>query len=204
MRSVETGEEIQLSQDGEALYDYATLLPSPREMIRQGTTKPMLPVAATWSPDSKKLLTYRIDQRKAGRFHWIQFAPPGGGRPLLYSCAYPLPGEIDLPKAEPLIFDVEKRKQIQVDSESHPMLYYGSPDRIPPYGLCWGEDSQQIYFQLLERGYNALKLRVTDASKGQTRTIVDERAGHPYMSTVDRILPHQNNRTNIFPILNII
>ncbi|NVM27123.1 MAG: DPP IV N-terminal domain-containing protein, partial [Desulfobacterales bacterium] len=130
VRSADTGEEIQLSHDGEALYDYATPLPSPdlEVMVKEGKLVGKVRVAAIWSPDSKKLLSHRIDQRNVGRFHLVQSVPPEGGlRPVLYSYAYPLPGDKVLPVAELVIFDVEKRTQIPVDSEPLPLLYYGSP-----------------------------------------------------------------------------
>ncbi|TKJ35891.1 peptidase S9 [bacterium (candidate division B38) B3_B38] len=182
VRSADTGEEIQLSHDGEALYDYATPLPSPdlEVMVKEGKLVGKVRVAAIWSPDSKKLLSHRIDQRNIGRFHLLQSVPPEGGlRPVLYSYAYPLPGDKVVPVAELVIFDVEKRAQVAVDSEPLPLLYYGSPlmgwsrayNRIQ-----WSEDSHRIYFPHIERGYKALKLRMTDAETGQAQTVVEERA----------------------------
>ena len=182
VRLANTREEIQLSHDGEALYDYATPLPSPdlEVMVKEGKLAGKVPVAAIWSPDSKKLLSHRIDQRNVGRFHLIQSVPPEGElRPVLYSYAYPLPGDKVLPVAELVIFDVEKRTQIPVDSEPLPLLYYGSPliEWSRAYSrIQWSQASQRIHFPQIERGYGALKLRMTDVETGRTQTIVEERA----------------------------
>ena len=58
-----TGEQIQLSRDGERFYDYATPLPSPTLMVQQGTEDVVQAPAVFWSPDSKKIATYVMDQR---------------------------------------------------------------------------------------------------------------------------------------------
>jgi hypothetical protein len=76
VRSLATGQEVQLTRDGEKHYDYATPLPGVRLMIEQGTEEVHQPPAVFWSPDSKKLVTYRIDSRNAARFTVVQSAPP--------------------------------------------------------------------------------------------------------------------------------
>src|SRR6266446_1495247 len=89
------------------------LSPSLRVMVDQGTEDIKQPAAVFWSPDSKKLVTYRIDSRTSGRFTSIQFVPPDQLRPKAYSVVYPLPGEI-LAKAQPIIFDIQSGKRIDV------------------------------------------------------------------------------------------
>src|SRR5206468_11458383 len=67
VRVAATGEEIRLSRDGERFYDYATPLPSPALMIAQGREDVIQPAAVFWSPDSKKLVSYVMDQRNFPR-----------------------------------------------------------------------------------------------------------------------------------------
>ena len=76
LRDVSTGTVLQLTHDGVAGWDYATPLPSLRVMVDQGTEDVKQPAAVFWSPDSSKLITYRIDSRNSGRFTSLQFVPP--------------------------------------------------------------------------------------------------------------------------------
>ena len=112
-RYVATGQVVRLTRDGEASYDYATPIPSLRPMVAQGTKDIRQRPAVFWSPDSSKLVTYRMDTRNAGRFSYLQFVPPDQLRPKEYTVVYPLPGEV-LPKAEPIIFEVQSGKRIDV------------------------------------------------------------------------------------------
>ena len=86
-----TGEQIQLSHNGEHFYDYATPLPSPTLMVAQGTEDVVQAPAVFWSPDSKKIATYVMDQRDFPRLTITQSAPPDQFRPKYFSYAYPLP-----------------------------------------------------------------------------------------------------------------
>ena len=69
LRDIVTGTVLQLTHDGVAGWDYATPLPSLRVMVDQGTEDVKQPAAVFWSPDSSKLITYRIDSRNSGPLH---------------------------------------------------------------------------------------------------------------------------------------
>ena len=105
VREVATGEERQLTRDGEAGNGFGEALVSP--LASAGIDEPEKPIAL-WSPDSKRVLSCRIDERDALRFHLVQSLPKDGGvRPVLHSYAYPLPGDERVPRAEIWCFDVE-------------------------------------------------------------------------------------------------
>ena len=174
VRSTEGGEEFQLSDDGEQFYDYASSLPGPREIpvIQEGIQAHINPsITGNWSPDSKKIVVCRIDQRKSGWFHLVKPVPDKGVRPVLYSYVYPLGGEPNVPHAEFHIFDVEKKTQNKVDTEPIPMLYFGNSPSVR-----WNKDSQSFTFRQRQRGYKLVRLRETDANTGKTRTIIEERS----------------------------
>jgi dipeptidyl aminopeptidase/acylaminoacyl peptidase len=175
VRVVATGEEIQLSRDGEPFYDYASPLPSPTLMFEQGTMNVTQPAAVFWSPDSKKLVTYVMDQRDFPRLMMTQSVPPDEFRPRSFSYAYPLPIDEKLPAATPVIFDVEQRRQIPVEARPILMFYYGSPN------FTWFSDSKRFYYQEVERGYTAVRLREVDAASGRSRVIIEER-GDPQVN----------------------
>lgn len=169
LRDTSTGTELQLTHDGVASWDYATPLPSLRVMVDQGTEEVKQPAAVFWSPDSSRLVTYRIDSRNSGRFTSLQFVPPGQLRPKAYSYVYPLPGEV-LAKAEPIIFDIQSGKRIDVQSASIELPFQDGP------GFDWFPDSKAFYYDFDERGYKAKELRVVDASIGDQKVLVREQS----------------------------
>ena len=174
VRSTETKEEFQLSNDGEQFYDYASSLPGPREIpvIQKGIHAQIkASMTGTWSPDSKKLVACRIDQRKSGWFHLVKPVPAKGVRPTLYSYVYPLGGEPNVPHAEFHLFDVENKTNTKLDAEPIPMLYFSEIPRVR-----WRKDSKTFTFRYRERGYKLIRLYETDAETGKTRTLIEERS----------------------------
>jgi len=168
LRDVSTGTELQLTHDGAAAWDYATPLPSLRVMVDQGTEDVKQPAAVFWSPDSSKLLTYRIDSRNSGRFTSLQFVPPDQLRPRAFTYVYPLPGEV-LAKATPVIFDIQSGKRIDVEA-SIELPFQDGP------GFDWFPDSKSFYYDYDQRGYKAKELRVVDATTGEQKALVREQS----------------------------
>ncbi len=65
-----------------------------------------------WAPDSKTLVAFRIEPGDRKEVHLIQSSPPGGGRAVLRSRPYPLPGD-KFTTYELNLFDVASRKQLK-------------------------------------------------------------------------------------------
>ena len=169
LRYAPTGEIVRLTHDGEASWDYATPIPSLRPMIAQGTQDVKQRPAVFWSPDSSKLVTYRMDTRNAGRFTNLQFVPAGQLRPKAFTVVYPLPGEV-LPKANPIIFDVQKSKRIDVKAASLEVQFQGGP------GFEWFPDSKTIFYEAWERGEKGIELRTVDSETGEQEVAVREKS----------------------------
>ena len=169
LRDVSTGTLLQLTNDGVPGWDYATPLPSLRVMVDQGTEEVKQAAAVFWSPDSSKLVTYRIDSRNSGRFTSLQFVPPDQLRPRAFTYVYPLPGEV-LAKAEPIIFDIQSGKRIDVQSPAIELPFQDGP------GFDWFPDSKSFYYDDDARGFKAKELRVVDASTGEQKVVVREQA----------------------------
>ncbi len=169
LRDVSTGAALQLTRDGAPEWDYATPLPSLRLMVDQHMEDVKQPAAVFWSPDSSKLVTYRIDSRNSGRFTSLQFVPPDQLRPRAFTYVYPLPGEV-LAKAEPIIFDVQSGKRIDVKTPPEELPFQDGP------GFEWFPDSKSFNYDYDERGYKAKELRVVDAATGEQRVLVREQS----------------------------
>ncbi len=166
-----TGQTIQLTFDGVKDDDYATPLPDPAEMVRQGTMVLHPDADVIWSPDSRYILTYRIDQRQAGHMYLVQSSPPDGGRPRLFSYTYPLPGERTLPLARIIICDVAQRKIRMVDAPPIPLCYYGNP-----WWGRWMEPDGTFRYLDRSRGYDTVTLREITLASGTVRTVFTEHA----------------------------
>jgi dipeptidyl aminopeptidase/acylaminoacyl peptidase len=137
-------------------------------MVDQRTEEVKQAAAVFWSPDSSKLVTYRIDSRNSGRFTSLQFVPPDQLRPRAFTYVYPLPGEV-LAKAVPIIFDIQSGKRIDVQA-SIDLPFQDGP------GFDWFPDSQSFYYDYDERGFKAKELRVVDASTGEQKVLVREQS----------------------------
>jgi len=171
LRDVETGEEHQITTDGEQHYGYA--VPS-ESNLRHVTMQRMGQVPAAevlWSPDSKRLFTQRLDERDVEEMYLIQSAPPEDVRPKLYRYRYPLPGDSILPMAELFVVDIESRRLTPFDAD---------PVRVDAASLVWYKhiwwdaDGAQIYYLEHERDFKTVHLREVDARTGRTRTLLTE------------------------------
>jgi dipeptidyl aminopeptidase/acylaminoacyl peptidase len=175
VRVASTGQEIQLSTDGEHFYDYATPLPSPTLMVAQGTEDVVQAPAVFWSPDSTRIATYVMDQRNFPRLTITQSAPPDQFRPKYFSYAYPLPVDWVLPTAKLVVFDVTRRRETLVAARPLVQLYYGGPT------VEWFSDSRRFQYREIDRGYTGVRTNEVDAATGAARTVVDEKGGTDFL-----------------------
>ncbi|MHC4741185.1 MAG: DPP IV N-terminal domain-containing protein, partial [Planctomycetota bacterium] len=174
VRSTETKEQFQLSKDGEPFYDYASSLPGPREIpvIQNGIHSQINPrMRGSWSPDSKRIVVSRIDQRKSGWFHLVKPVPGNGVRPTLHSYVYPLAGEPNVPHAELHLFDVEKKSHTKLDAPAHPMLYFSEVPHVR-----WQNGGKTFTFRYRQRGYQLMRVYEGNAETGEVRVLIEERS----------------------------
>ena len=169
LRDVSTGTALQLTHDGVSGWDYATPLPSLRLFVEQQAEEVQQPAAVFWSPDSSKLITYRIDSRNSGHFTSLQFVPPNQLRPRAFTYVYPLPGEV-LAKAEPILFDIQSGERIDLKNTAIELPFQDGP------GFEWFPDSKAFFYDYDERGFKAKELRIVNASTGDQRVVVREQA----------------------------
>jgi dipeptidyl-peptidase-4 len=172
LRPTAGGTEVQLTTDGEPYYDYGTEAEQSTSAVTERLSGKKQPPVLIWSPDSRKIFTHRLDQRKVDPLYLLQSAPPQGSRPLLHAYRYALVGDKNLPTAELAVLDVEKRTKTAFKCDPYLILYV-SP--ITMKKAWWSEDGQKLYFIEEERANKAAKLRVADAQTGETRTLIEEK-----------------------------
>ena len=78
------GDSTQLTTDGVRYWSYGLTDPRPSELQRPQPRRPQI----RWSPDSKKLIVSRNDERGVGQMSYISYTPQ---RPKVYSQPYALP-----------------------------------------------------------------------------------------------------------------
>ena len=175
VRSVESGREIRLTTDGEPERAWATPVPSPTLMVREHSETPDTDPLVFWSPDSRRLATYRIDTRGTGTLSMVQHAPPDRVRPRHYTYRYPLPEDPVLPTGDLYLFAAADWEPVRVPIDPVLMQYYGSPARPR-----WSDDGARLTLVVTDRGYTRRQVVEIDAASATARVRVDE-VGDPYV-----------------------
>jgi dipeptidyl aminopeptidase/acylaminoacyl peptidase len=145
LRAAEGEEEIQLTRDG-----------------REGLAYGML----QWSPDSEVLAAFRIQPAERKLVHLVESSPRGGGRAVLHSRSYSLPGD-EMTRYELCLFDVGNRAAIdcQVDA-----IDFGTPR------VRFSRDGKKLTYEQIDRGHQRLRLIEVDTETGASRNLIDERS----------------------------
>ncbi len=168
--STKGGQERQLTTDGTADAPYATPVINPKTMIAQGTPAPVVEPALSWSPDSRRIATFRLSLEGARRLAVVQSTPPNGKHPKVFEYVYTLIGDPAVPLARGVIFDVDTGKRTDMALAPEPVLYY-----LPPV-FEWSADSKAVFERVTERGYKALQLYRVDAATGASTMLSEDRS----------------------------
>jgi dipeptidyl aminopeptidase/acylaminoacyl peptidase len=167
-----SGRQIALTSDGSREQPYGRDIPQLPQILKAGVEEPDLPVSAQWSPDSRRILTWRLDTRGVKRLSITQ-QNPGGLYPRSFSYLYPLAGAEKLPQAERLVIDVEQAfrdgagKVVPLAVPSESLLYPAAPDM--------GWDGDHIRAQWTERGYGQLVVYSADPTNGAAKVVAREK-----------------------------
>ena len=165
VRDTKTNQTTQLTTDGAKDYGYAT--------DNAGWTHSDAPVLR-WSPDSRKIATFRQDQRNVGDMYLVT---TNVGHPTLKSWKYPLPGDKDIAMIERVIVEVSNPKVVRLQVAPDPHRGTLSDD-ISSSGtfddVDWSPDGSQLAFVSTSRDHKQEKLRVADAATGAVRDVFEE------------------------------
>lgn len=168
--SAADGSEKQLTTDGTPDAPYATPVIDPSIMVAQGTQNPAVPPILTWSPDSRRIATFRLNLDGARRLALVQSTPPGGAPPRVFDYVYPLPGDAQVPTATGLFFDVATGARTTMTLPPDPVLYYYGP------AYEWSADGRAVFARLVERGYKKVEFYRVDAASGTAKLLADDRS----------------------------
>ena len=173
VRDVKTHKETQLTTDGIKDYGYAT----DNAGWKSGDGPILL-----WSPDSKKIATFKQDQRNVSDMYLVT---TNVGKPTLKSWKYPLPGDKDIPMIERVIINVDAPQIITLQIPADPHRATLSDD-IASSGtfddVNWSPDATQLAFVSTSRDHKDEKVRIADASTGAVREVFGETVPTQYES----------------------
>jgi dipeptidyl aminopeptidase/acylaminoacyl peptidase len=119
----------------------------------------------SWSPDGKAVVAFRTEPGDNKEVHLLQSSPQGGGRAVLSSRPYPLPGD-KFTAYEPWVFDPEAKTATKVDIDR---TDFGRPN------LRWKKDGRLFTYEKVDRGHQRFRLVEVDSHTGKSRNLIDEK-----------------------------
>jgi dipeptidyl aminopeptidase/acylaminoacyl peptidase len=174
IRDIASGEETRLSTDGTTDFGYAVDPEACCDAVtRVRNRTPKRPILA-WSPDSRKIGTYRLDERSVKQLHLLETAK---GRPVLHSYRYALPGDSVIPRYDVHVFDVAARTQVtstrgMQDAVNTSCCWFMADTLWKD--ARWGSGSDDFYYTHGQRDFKRFDLVHVDTRTGQSRTIVSD------------------------------
>ena len=176
VRNTKTDKRFQLTFDGFNNYGYAT--------NNAGWKKSKSPVLK-WSPDSKKIATFRQDARVVGEMY---LTSTNVGHPKLEAWKYALPGDDKIFEIERLIIDVKSRKIIKFKMNND-FQRSTTTDHIAGrdgefLDTQWSDDSSKLAFISTSRDHKEAHLQIADSKTGDVFSLFKENVKTYYESGV--------------------
>jgi|EP01037_Dinobryon_pediforme_P008810 dipeptidyl aminopeptidase/acylaminoacyl peptidase len=187
VRDVKTGNQTQLTTDGEKDFGYATDNAGWKHSER---------AILQWSPDSKKIATFQQDERGVSDMYLVT---TNVGKPALKAWKYPLPGDKTIITIQRVIINVDVPKVIRLQIPADPHRATLSDD-ISSSGtfddVNWNEDGSRLAFVSTSRDHKQEKVRIADAATGAVREVFEETVPTQYESGWDAINWRYLHKTN--------
>jgi dipeptidyl aminopeptidase/acylaminoacyl peptidase len=149
VRTVESKHTIALSSDGMPgdFYDPETIV---------------------WSPDSTRLVAYRVRPGFRREVTRVETSPSGQLQPVVRKQLYPKPGDaVDLER--PVLFHVVERRRIEIDNALFPNPYQLSQAE-------WRKDGRTFVFDYERRGHGQARVIEVDGQTGVPKAAITEDA----------------------------
>jgi dipeptidyl aminopeptidase/acylaminoacyl peptidase len=164
VRDIASGQERQLTTDGEKNFGYAT--------SNAGWTTSAAP-ALSWSPDGKKIATQQQDERKVGDMYLVQ-TPVTGGHPVLRAWKYPLAGDPEVAMITRVIIDVETGKvtKLLMPPDFHRAM---DEDDLDMGEYLWSPDGTRLGLVSTDRFHRWSTAKLADTTTGEVRELFTER-----------------------------
>jgi dipeptidyl-peptidase-4 len=174
IREEATGMEKALTTDGVENFGYAT-----DNAGWKHSDRPII----SWSPDSKKIATFKQDQRHVSTMYLVKTKV---GAPELQEWKYPLPGDSDIIRIYRVIINVSGDPgivRLKMASDAHRGTLC---DNISCKGefddVAWSDDCSKLVFVSTSRDHKQENVRIADCQTGEVRNIFEEKVATQYES----------------------
>ena len=175
IKNMETDELFALTSDGKRHFGYGGSFEGNEAVIKERLAGYLRPAAAIWSPNGKKVISCRIDERKVKQLHLIQtVVDEQDMRPVLHSYKYALPGDSDTASVQLYIFDVETRTSVPVLDEM--CLTMIDPLAGGFSRAFWSDDSKSIICYKMDKAHQNAEVYWVDAYTGKAKYLFTETA----------------------------
>lgn len=169
---LESGDIQLITDDGSEYWAYGAY---PESSTFEVTARRMgleLPPLVSWSPDGKKFVGYRLDERHVSAFTLLQSVPEDGAfRPRTHTFRMDLPGEHP-PEATYFIYDVERNERVDVNYLPIPSTY--SVPFAHHNATLWSGDSRKFFLLDDRTDLQRMRLVEVDTTTGAARILIDE------------------------------
>ena len=188
VRKVGAKDSVQLTTDGVAEWSYGVGADLPTRLRLKFPNPPQV----TWSPDSRRLAVWRIDERGVQKFHLYSSTT---SRPTHYEYPYALPGDSIVPMVDLYVVDVAQPASRRIEGSRQPMMsFYAFGART----VQWSAASDRVYFTHVDRGPKHVQLLVVDAGGTAPRRIIADSSKTYVIGSVDLFM----GATNWKPLRN--
>lgn len=174
LRDVASGATSTLTRDGQEGNAYAAPPDDDVHVLnRKRGLRAVLP-NILWSPDSRYIYTYRLQDKRVKELYWVQSVPEDGSiRPKLWSAKYSLPGDKDVPMLQPVVVDVVKHTVVKIAFPKIPALGGwvggGSP-------VAWSTDSKDLDVTLRDRFNQRISVHRYSIETGKDTELFHEKS----------------------------
>ncbi len=163
--------EIRLTHDGERWYSF-------NQNHGDTTSTERLRSRAVWFEDSKKLWVKRQDWREVDELWVINTIRQ---RPVLETYKYNLPGEENHYQDEILVFDMETKDHVRLDTDKWPDQSLGGV-YFNGGGIFTTDKSDYMYILRRTRTWDEVDVVKANTSTGETTVLWSEKS-EPYFNT---------------------
>jgi len=164
VKNTETKQEKQLTTDGVKDFGYAT---------DNAGWKSSDAAILIWSPDSKKIATFKQDQRNVSDMYLVT---TNVGKPTLKAWKYPLPGDKNIAMIQRVVIDVENGKvtTLQIPPDAHRATLSDDISSSGTFDDVDWSDGTDLAFVSTSRDHKNEKFRIADPGTGAVREVFEE------------------------------
>ena len=171
LRTLASGEERALTEDGEPYCDYAGSPEGSGGILSDKVHGVVHPPVVRWSPDSRRLLTHWLDQRGVPDTPVVRHVPPADVMPELFTYRQNRPGDQVVVTSQLVVIDVESGEVAEFE---HPVQSATTESPLEMGRAWWSGDGRRAWFIHMGRGERSATLLEYNVESGRSRTVLDE------------------------------